>query len=276
MSLFLLLALGLAAWIATSTIVEAEVFRDIREACDRVHEKCDNWWTYKLRYLVHCHMCTGIWVSALIAIFVPAIASSGLIGWGLTALAIKGVGHSFLVLQKLAESRTDLNRSDTTISKEAQSGMSALGDATAILFDAADDIELYGWKAAGADIDEIDPNGAYPRCVWIGIMRAAESRNSSDVEFHRSSAVLLAEDALVEAAGVNTISDVFDLNDAQCPDEGKQWASNLLDKAADLLIARALSENPKDSVSTEQTESGNTPNVESRVKRFLRKLHLVK
>lgn len=98
---------GLAAWIATSTIVEAEVFRDVREACDKLHKKRDNWWTYKLRYLIHCHMCTGIWVSALIAIFIPVFVSGGIVGWGLTALAIKGVAHSFLVFQKFFEAKTD-------------------------------------------------------------------------------------------------------------------------------------------------------------------------
>ena len=97
---------GLAAWIATYTIVDAEVFRDVREACDKVHDKHNNWWTYKLRYLIHCHMCTGIWVSALIAVFIPPFAFGGIVGWGLTALAIKGIGHSFLVLQKLGEAIT--------------------------------------------------------------------------------------------------------------------------------------------------------------------------
>jgi len=97
---------GLAAWIATSTIVEAEIFRDVREACDRVHEKHDNWWSYKLRYLIHCHMCTGIWVSAIVALFIPAFVSGGLFGWALTALAVKGIAHSFLVLQKLGEAVT--------------------------------------------------------------------------------------------------------------------------------------------------------------------------
>lgn len=99
--------LGLAAWMATSTITEAEIFRDVREACEKLYENHPNWWTYKLQYLVKCPMCTGIWVSALIAFFVPAIASSGIVGWGLTALAIKGVAHGFLILQKLAESKTD-------------------------------------------------------------------------------------------------------------------------------------------------------------------------
>lgn len=98
--------LGLAAWMATSTITEAEIFRDVREACEKLHDRKQNWWTYKLQYLVKCPMCTGIWVSAVIALFVPPIASSGLVGWGLTTLAIKGFAHGFLILQKLAESRT--------------------------------------------------------------------------------------------------------------------------------------------------------------------------
>lgn len=105
-----LIILGFAAWIATSTIVEAEIFRDVREAADRLHNKYNNWGTYKLRYLIHCHMCTGIWVSALIALFVSPVVSSGFVGWGLTALAIKGIAHLLLVVQKLAESYTDKNK----------------------------------------------------------------------------------------------------------------------------------------------------------------------
>jgi uncharacterized membrane protein len=101
------LLLGLAAWIATSTIVEAEIFRDVREACDRCHNRYNNWFTYKLRYLVHCHMCTGIWVSGIIALFAAPIVSGGIFGWALTALAIKGIAHVFLVVQKLAEAITD-------------------------------------------------------------------------------------------------------------------------------------------------------------------------
>jgi len=106
MVLIIFLLAGLAAWIATSTIVEAEVFRDVREACDKIHEKHNNWWTYKLRYLIHCHMCTGIWVSAVVALIVPPFVSGGILGWALTALAIKGIAHSFLVLQKLGEAVT--------------------------------------------------------------------------------------------------------------------------------------------------------------------------
>jgi hypothetical protein len=102
-----MILLGLAAWIATSTIVEAEIFRDVREAIEKLHNRYDNWFTYKLKYLIGCHMCTGIWVAAVIALFVAPIASSGIVGWGLTALAIKGIAHLFLVVHKLGDSITE-------------------------------------------------------------------------------------------------------------------------------------------------------------------------
>ncbi len=103
----LLIMLGLATWIATSIVVEAELFRDVRCFIDKLHGRYDNWLTYKLRYLIQCHMCTGIWVAAIVAIFVPPVASSGIVGWGLTALAIKGVAHLLLVIHKAGESWTN-------------------------------------------------------------------------------------------------------------------------------------------------------------------------
>lgn len=114
----LMILLGFAAWIATSTIVEAEIFRDVREACDRLHDRKQNWFTYKLRYLIQCHMCTGIWVASIIALFVPPIVASGIVGWGLTALSIKGIAHLILVVQKVGESYSGLNESDKKLNDE--------------------------------------------------------------------------------------------------------------------------------------------------------------
>ena|ERR1700754_3208500 len=108
----LYLLLGLAAWIGTAVITEAEIFRDVRDACDKLHDKHDNWWTYKLRYLVHCPMCTGIWVSGIIALFVTPLVSVPFVGWGLTTLAIKGIGHSFFILQKYFEAITDRQKAE--------------------------------------------------------------------------------------------------------------------------------------------------------------------
>jgi hypothetical protein len=106
----LIVLLGLAAWMATTVLVEGEIFRDFRELFDKLDTKYDNWLTNKLRYLVGCHLCTGLWVGLVIAAFIPAVASSGVVGWVLTGLAIKGVAHLFLVIQKAAESWTDWNR----------------------------------------------------------------------------------------------------------------------------------------------------------------------
>jgi hypothetical protein len=111
----MMILLGLAAWIATCIIVEAEVFRDVREAITKLYKRHPNWWTFKLKYFVECHMCTGIWVAAIIALFVPPIVSSGIVGWGLTALAIKGIAHLFLVVHKLGEAKTDWLKNDTIL-----------------------------------------------------------------------------------------------------------------------------------------------------------------
>lgn len=108
----LIMLSGLAAWIATSTIVEAEIFRDVREAVDRLNDRKQNWFTYKLRYLISCHMCAGIWVSAIIAIWIPPLVAVPVIGWGLTALAIKGVAHLFLIAQKFLEALTEMAKND--------------------------------------------------------------------------------------------------------------------------------------------------------------------
>lgn len=150
-----------------------------------------------------------------------------------------------------------------------------------LLFNAADDIQLYGWKNEGADFDEDDPYGMYPRCVWIALVRAVEANGieaAADDRYYDKSLVLnTAENAVVKAAGLENISEVFDLNDRQDLEEGRGWAINLLEKAAEQLdIAPVLLDVPKDSVLTFPMDSGNTPNAKSRVKSFLRKLHLVK
>lgn len=136
-----ILLAGLAAWIATAVITEAEIFRDVRDACDKLHDRHNNWWTYKLRYLIHCPMCTGIWVSAIIALFLTPIVSIPVAGWGLTALAVKGIGHVFLIVQKAAEAYTDRQKSQTEWSQ----------------FDLEDRME---WKrrALAEDVDSLSGN----------------------------------------------------------------------------------------------------------------------
>lgn len=101
-----LVVAGFAVWMGTLVLVEGEIFRDFRELFDKLHNRYENWLTYKLRYLVGCHLCTGIWVAAIASLFIPPLIGSGFVGWGLTALAIKGVGHLILVVQKLGEAKT--------------------------------------------------------------------------------------------------------------------------------------------------------------------------
>lgn len=103
---------GFAVWLATLTLVEGEIFRDMREAVDRLHKRHNNWWTFKLRYLTQCQLCTGIWVAGIVALFINPVIGSGFFGWGLTALAIKGIGHLILVFQKWIEAVTDAAKSD--------------------------------------------------------------------------------------------------------------------------------------------------------------------
>jgi hypothetical protein len=108
------LFLSLATWMITSIVVEAEIFRDVREAFDKLYNRWPNWLTYKLKYLIGCHLCTGIWVAGIVALAIPPVVSSGFIGWALTALAIKGIAHVFLIAQKAVEAWTDYNRNETT------------------------------------------------------------------------------------------------------------------------------------------------------------------
>ncbi len=121
----LLVLLGFANWIATTILVESEVTRDWREWVDRRYNNADTKWQFnqddkkltrkrwlwfKLRYLTGCHLCTGTWVGLAMGAFVSsAIVNVPVVGWLLSALVIKGIGHFILVLHKAGESWTNLN-----------------------------------------------------------------------------------------------------------------------------------------------------------------------
>ena len=154
-----------------------------------------------------------------------------------------------------------------------------------VLLLAAIDIENYGWKSDGAEIlgnvDEADPYGAYPRCPWIAISRVIE-RLSDTVS---SSGVISipdildeAEQVLLAASQVADISEFFVLNDSQSQENGKQWAIQILQKAATLVSGVPVysAQRVTDTGLTDLMESGNTTNVEGPARRFLRKLRLVK
>lgn len=132
----LVIFLGIANWLATTILVESEVTRDYREWINRKADTAanrkayflggnDRKWNFtetekqvrlrvnrvaflwnKLRYFVGCHLCTGTWVGLVMAAFIAPIVSIPFVGWVLTGLTIKGIGHLFLVVHKAGEAWT--------------------------------------------------------------------------------------------------------------------------------------------------------------------------
>jgi hypothetical protein len=138
-----------------------------------------------------------------------------------------------------------------------------------ILQEAADDIAEFGWAKGPAQGQ--DPNGTYPRCVWIAAQRARERYRAKEsvTEWNK------AERALMEAAQMSKdafLEDIFDLNDSQSDEEGQAWAFGVLISASHILNpALAVGENKTDSASTDETDIGSTGNVGSRLLSFLKR-----
>jgi hypothetical protein len=138
----------------------------------------------------------------------------------------------------------------------------------AILEEAARDIVEFGWRNAGvAGPEEFDPRGNYPRCIWTATVRRLQ-QNPYFGDTKYTEAVI---DAITKAAGVSTISQLFDANDSQSEEEGQAWAFGVLITASHTLNpALAHSENTTDTDST-KTDTGSTTNVAIRVLRYLKK-----
>lgn len=116
--LALMLMLGVANWFATTLLVESEIFRPVRGWVRNQYDKATGprsaaVWS-KLHYLVSCHMCAGTWVALAMALFAPAVVSVPVIGWLLTALVIKGIGHLVLLLVNMGNARVELDRAQAT------------------------------------------------------------------------------------------------------------------------------------------------------------------
>lgn len=92
---------GLACWVATLIVTSSFLFQDLRSWLATRQELGPVW--FKLAYLFHCHLCFGVWVALAIALFIPPVVSSGVAGWLITALAIKGIGHLTYIVQKAGE-----------------------------------------------------------------------------------------------------------------------------------------------------------------------------
>ena len=134
MSLTEVFALGVVCWLATTLITETEIFRPLRQwlanhAID--HKKLQeqvkemavaagmntpgnhelqappNWqppkhfWIDKAAYLVHCPMCTGVWIGFIEAAFFGSPLHHWY-GWVAGALLYKAIGHLVLELRPQA------------------------------------------------------------------------------------------------------------------------------------------------------------------------------
>lgn len=119
------LALGAVCWIATCILVDFEVFRPLRNWLEMKEHMWTTIWAdgdsydppvhirwdrtrevgwRKASYLVSCHLCAGTWVALVLAALSPLhYFRPGILGWLLSGLLIKAVGHLILIGQKAGE-----------------------------------------------------------------------------------------------------------------------------------------------------------------------------
>jgi hypothetical protein len=92
---------GLVCWIATTIIVESELFRPLRDTVvKRRWEHPDDRSVWQgIDYLLRCHMCTGVWVGIAEALYLGPIYGRGVLGIVWTGLLIKAVAHLILELR---------------------------------------------------------------------------------------------------------------------------------------------------------------------------------
>lgn len=118
------LHLGLANWLATTIVVESELFRPLRRWLDRrsgrptsalqaiqlllalakgqpTSTPGQRWWR-KAAYLVSCHLCAGMWIALVQAVAVGS--RPGVVGVVVDALVYKAIGH--LVLEAVGVARS--------------------------------------------------------------------------------------------------------------------------------------------------------------------------
>lgn len=134
-----------------------------------------------------------------------------------------------------------------------------------VVQEAAGDIAEFGWSA-GPSV-AFNTHDTHPRCAWVAISIAAERAKVGSV-FELDA----MEAAVLTAAGVNTLSQLFDLNDSQSEEEGQAWAFGVLISASHILNpALAVGENKTDSASIDETDTGSTENAGSRLLSFLKR-----
>lgn len=104
---------GIINWLATWILVDAEVFRELRDgfvAWTKAH--LPGVAGRKAAYLVRCQLCCGTWVGLGMAALLsgPLVAVHPAASWFLNGLLYKGVGHLILEAQALAMNHNELLR----------------------------------------------------------------------------------------------------------------------------------------------------------------------
>lgn len=148
--------------------------------------------------------------------------------------------------------------------------------ALTLLNEARADIEDYGWLPKGAEAtNDIDPYGTYPRCPWIAIIRVTERIRNEHPTEDIHDALFLAEDGLIGVTHVKDIGEFFDLNDSQPLESGKEWALDVLRRAASFVNGVPVADSETREMATDSIESpdiGSTISVVNRVKQWFKAL----
>jgi hypothetical protein len=147
----------------------------------------------------------------------------------------------------------------------------------AILQEAAYDIVQFGWKAGGADDDQEDAFGSFPRCVWrAAVLRLEQTYPIFESKWRTYSYAL--NDAITLATDSENLGEVFHKNDGiESNEEGQGWAYGTLITASHIMNpALADSESKTPDTDSTKTDTGSTPNVAIRVLRYLKRFTWVR
>jgi hypothetical protein len=137
-----------------------------------------------------------------------------------------------------------------------------------VLRQAAGDIEYHGWYPGGSSGDE-------RRCIWTGVHKVIQAYRTTNPLDYLGFLLQDVENVLMKVTNTTNVEHLFQLNDSQRPEEGKQWAVTTLLEAAKHADAHSVVEGTDTDFPWTRV-CGPTTNAENPLKRFLKKLKLVK
>lgn len=105
--------------------------------------------------------------------------------------------------------------------------MVSTDDVAKTLNAAADHIETHGWWKPGLGDRDSSFHGAV--CIMNAIMKVSGDSLLSELQ-------QVAQDAVTDHFHLDAITQVFDLNDSQSEDSGKEWAIRNLRETADEVL----------------------------------------